>query len=231
MLFPHMVNLAGTGVGPGVGGATPTGRIPPAMIGHLRGRTIRLGLERVLLDVGGVGYELYASLSTLSDVEARGDGEVELYVYTHLWSDGIVLYGFSTELEKRLFERLITVSGIGPRLARGILSGMPPKDLIAALAAGDAARLTTIPGVGKKSAERMVVDLADKVADLAHGLPDAAGPSAESEADEELVSALVNLGYKRGPAEKAVRAALDENPDGAFHELLRASLKRISSMR
>ncbi len=224
MLFPHIVKPRGPG-----SGSRGAGYNPAAMIGHLRGRTIRLGLERVLLDVGGVGYELYASLSTLSDVEARGDGEVELYVYTHLWSDGIVLYGFSTELEKRLFERLITVSGIGPRLARGILSGMPPTDLIAALAAGDAVRLTTIPGVGKKSAERMVVDLADKVADLAHGLPKAATASAE--ADDELVSALVNLGYKRGPAEQAVRAALDETPDGAFHELLRASLKRISSMR
>lgn len=200
------------------------------MIGHLRGRTLRLELERLLLDVGGVGYELFASASTLSDVEARGDGEVELHVYTHLWSDGIVLYGFSTDLEKRLFERLITVSGIGPRLARAILSGMAPRDLISALAAGDAARLTTIPGVGKKSAERMVVELQDKVAALAEGLSGAAPSRADSAADEELVSALVNLGYKLSKAEKAVRAALEETPDGAFHELLRDSLKRISSM-
>ena len=200
------------------------------MIGHLRGRTLRLELERVLLDVGGVGYELYASATTLSDVEARGDGEVELHVYTHLWSDGSVLYGFSTDLEKRLFERLITVSGIGPRLARAILSGMAPRDLIAALSAGDAARLTTIPGVGKKSAERMVVELQDKVGELATG--DAGGaPSASAPAaDEELVSALVNLGYKRKQAETAVREALEETPEGAFHELLRDSLKRISSM-
>lgn len=202
------------------------------MIGHLRGRTLRLELERVLLDVGGVGYELFASASTLSDVEARGDGEVELHVYTHLWSDGIVLYGFSTDLEKRLFERLITVSGIGPRLARAILSGMAPRDLIAALSAGDAARLTTIPGVGKKSAERMVVELKDKVAELAHGLPGGAEArqAAAPAADEELVSALVNLGYKRKQAEAAVREALAETPDGAFHELLRDSLKRISAM-
>ena len=199
------------------------------MIGFLRGRTIRLGLERLLLDVGGVGYELYASMATLSDVENRGDGEVELHVYTHLWSDGIVLYGFSTELEKRLFERLITVSGIGPRLARAILSGMPPGDLIAALAAGDAARLTTIPGVGKKSAERMVVELQDKVGELADQVP-AGGAPPTTEAGEELVSALCNLGYKRKQAEKAVAATLEESPDGAFREQLRDSLKRISSM-
>jgi Holliday junction DNA helicase RuvA len=200
------------------------------MIGHLRGRTLRLELERVLLDVGGVGYQLYASASTLSDVEARGDGEVELHVYTHLWSDGIVLYGFSTDLEKRLFERLITVSGIGPRLARAILSGMASRDLIAALGAGDAARLTTIPGVGKKGAERMVVELQDKVAELAVGEAGDAPSASAPAADEELVSALVNLGYKRKQAEVAVREALAETPDGAFHELLRDSLKRISSM-
>ena len=200
------------------------------MIGHLRGTVIRAGTERLLLDVGGVGYELHASLATLSEVEtARGD-EVSLHVYTHLWSDGLALYGFWTELEKRLFERLITVSGIGPRLARVILSGMPPQALIATLAAGDVARLTTIPGVGKKSAERMVIELKDKVPELAAGLPGpaAAGPAGQDE--EELVSALVNLGYKRSKAEAAVRQTLAETPDGAFHELLRASLKRLSGM-
>jgi Holliday junction DNA helicase RuvA len=200
------------------------------MIGHLRGTVIRAGTERLLLDVGGVGYELHASLATLSEVEpAARSGEVSLHVYTHLWSDGIALYGFWTELEKLLFERLITVSGIGPRLARVILSGMPPPALIATLAAGDAARLTTIPGIGKKSAERMVVELKDKVQELAAGLPGpaAAGPA---EGEEELVSALVNLGYKRPKAERAVREALSDLPDGAFHEVLRASLKLLSAM-
>jgi len=201
------------------------------MIGHLRGTVIRAGTERLLLDVGGVGYELHASLATLSEVEkAAGAGEVSLHVYTHLWSDGIALYGFWTDLEKRLFERLITVSGIGPRLARVILSGMPPPTLIATLAAGDAARLTTIPGVGKKSAERMVVELKDKVQELAAGLEEPAAAGGATEAAEELVSALVNLGYKRSKAERAVREALADDPDGAFHEVLRASLKRLSGM-
>lgn len=200
------------------------------MIGHLRGRVIRTGMERLLLDVGGVGYELHASLATLSEVEKAGSGEVSLHVYTQLWSDGIALYGFWTELEKRLFERLITVSGIGPRLARVILSGMPSEALIATLAAGDAARLTTIPGVGKKSAERMVVELREKVQELAADLPEAPAAGAASQGEEELVSALVNLGYKRSKAEEAVRKALADLPEGAFHEVLRASLKRLSRL-
>lgn len=200
------------------------------MIGHLRGTVIRAGTERLLLDVGGVGYELQASLTTLSEVEKARGGEVSLHVYTHLWSDGIALYGFWSELEKRLFERLITVSGIGPRLARVILSGMPPQALIATLAAGDVGRLTTIPGVGKKSAERMVVELKEKVQELAAGLPEPAAAGARSQSEEELVSALVNLGYKRPKAESAVRQALTDLPEGAFHEVLRASLKRLSGM-
>lgn len=198
------------------------------MIGYLKGTVLRAGMERVLLDVSGVGYEVHVSLATYSALEAAGGDEVGLHVYTHVWSDGIALYGFWTPLEKRLFERLISVSGIGPRLARVILSGMAPEDLITTLAAGDAARLTTIPGVGKKSAERMVVELKDKVAELAAELPEPA--AARHEGEGELVSALVNLGYKRAQAERAVRAALDELPDAAFHEQLRAALRRLSGM-
>jgi len=200
------------------------------MIGYLRGRVIRAGMDRVLLDAGGVGYEVHVSLATYSALQASGQEEIGLHVHTHLWSDGIALYGFWTELEKRLFERLITVSGIGPRLARVILSGMAPPDLIATLAAGDTARLTTIPGVGKKGAERMVVELRDKVAELAAELPGRAAVPRAAEAEEELVSALVNLGYKRPHAERAVRAALAELPEAAFHEQLRSALRRLSGM-
>lgn len=200
------------------------------MIGYLKGTVLQAGMERVLLDVSGVGYEVHVSLATYSALEASGDDQAGLHVYTHLWSDGIALYGFWTLLEKRLFERLITVSGIGPRLARVILSGMAPPDLITTLAAGDAARLTTIPGVGKKSAERMVVELKDKVTELAAELPERAAAAARHEGEGELVSALVNLGYKRAHAERAVRAALEELPDAAFHEQLRAALRRLSGM-
>lgn len=197
------------------------------MIGYLKGKVLRAGADSILLDVGGVGYAVAISLATYSEIERAGrDGEVGLHVFTHLWSDGLALYGFWTELEKRLFERLITVSGIGPRLARVILSGMPPETLIATLAAGDAARLTTIPGVGKKSAERMIVELRDKVQEMAHELGAGAAPASPGE--EDLISALVNLGYKRSLAGRAVRDSLGEAPDAELHVLLRASLKRLS---
>ncbi len=205
------------------------------MIGFLRGRVLRLGPEAVLLDVSGVGYEVHVSLATYSEIEGSdhpdgGDGpELGLHVYTHVWSDGLALYGFWTELEKRLFERLIAVSGIGPRLARVILSGMPPAELIATLAAGDSKRLTTIPGVGKKSAERMVVELRDKVAELEGEIGAAGAPAAATGGDEEdLVSALVNLGYKPAHAERAVTEALSEAPDADMQTLLRAALKRLA---
>jgi Holliday junction DNA helicase RuvA len=200
------------------------------VIGYLKGTVLRAGMDRVLLDVSGVGYEVHVSLATYSALEAAGGGPVGLHVHTHLWSDGIALYGFWTEIEKRLFERLITVSGIGPRLARVILSGMAPPDLITTLAAGDAARLTTIPGVGRKGAERMIVELKDKVSELAAEVSGRGGAAAPREGEDELVSALVNLGYKRAHAERAVRAALEELPDAPFHEQLRASLRRLSGM-
>jgi len=207
------------------------------MIGFLRGRVLRLGPEAVLLDVGGVGYEVHISLATYSEIEgsgaqAGGDGEepgLGLHVYTHVWSDGMALYGFWTELEKRLFERLIAVSGIGPRLARVILSGMPPAELIATLAAGDSKRLTTIPGVGKKSAERMVVELRDKVAELEGEIGTAGAQVAPAGGEEDdLVSALVNLGYKPAHAERAVAEAVQEAPDADMQVLLRAALKRLA---
>lgn len=208
--------------------AASAGYDAPAMIGYLKGRVLQAASDVVLLDVGGVGYELHISLTTYTELaRARGEGEaVELFVHTHLWSDGLALYGFATEREKHLFEKLIAVSGIGPRLARVILSGMAPEDLVAALAAGDVKRLTTIPGVGKKSAERMVLELRDKVDEL--GAPPVPATGRAASGDAELVSALVNLGYKEPQAEKAVRAAREDEPGGAFHELLRSSLRRIS---
>jgi holliday junction DNA helicase RuvA len=202
------------------------------MIGHLRGSVLKATPERVLLDVSGVGYEVHVSLTTYSELErARGaGGSVALHVFTHVWPDGLALYGFWTELEKALFEKLIGVSGVGPRLARAILSGMPPVDLIAALRAADLRRLVSIPGVGKKSAERLVVELRDRVAELSALAAGEAAPALPDAApgDDELVSALVNLGYKEALADRAVREARREKPDGAFHELLRASLGRLS---
>ncbi len=202
------------------------------MIGLLSGTLLSIVPERVLLDVGGVGYEVAIPLSTFYELEraqAAGAGEkVRLFIHTHVREDQLALYGFATEREKTLFERLIQVSGIGPRLAQVVLSGMAPEDLIAALAASDVARLTRIPGVGKKTAERMVVELRDKVAALARELPAAAAVAAGGGSDDELVAALVNLGYKPSQAQTAVGDARKSAPSAAFHELLRLALRRLA---
>ncbi len=196
------------------------------MIGFLHGQLLKATPERLLLDVQGVGYEVHVPLSTWYEIEKRRDEPVRLFIHTHLREDGIALFGFWTEREKLLFERLIAVSGIGPRLARVILSGMAPDDLLGAIAAGDVGRLSTIPGVGKKTAERMVLELKDKMRELAAELPGKA--AAAPAADQDVVSALVNLGYKSSLAERAVGEVRRERPDAAFNELLRASLNRLS---
>jgi holliday junction DNA helicase RuvA len=194
------------------------------VIGYLQGQILRRAPDRLLLDVHGVGYEVHIPLSTYYEIERRGSsGAIALHVHTQLREDGISLFGFWTEREKLLFEKLIGVTGIGPRLARVILSGMAPEDLLAALAAGDLGRLSSIPGVGKKTAERMVLELRDKMRELAAELPEK--PVA---ADDDVVSALVNLGYKPAQADRAVADARREQPDAAFHDLLRASLHRLS---
>ncbi len=194
------------------------------MIGRLTGRVVTKTPEQVLLDVHGVGYEVHVPISTYLELEQLAAGATaSLHIHTHVREDAIALYGFWTERERELFERLIGVGGIGPRLARVILSGMPPDDLLAALAAGDTVRLSSIPGVGKKTAERMVLELQDKVQALAAELP-----AREVPIDDELVSALVNLGYKRAHAERAVVQTRREHPDAEFPELLRASLSRLS---
>ena len=196
------------------------------MIGYLQGNLLKTAPDRLLLDVQGVGYEVHIPLSTYYEIEKRGTAGVALYIHTHLREDGIALFGFWTEREKLLFEKLIGVTGIGPRLARVILSGMPPEDLLTALATGDLGRLGTIPGVGKKTAERMILELRDKMRELAAELPETAAAAAP--ADQDVVSALVNLGYKSVQAERAVAEARKEKPEAAFHDLLRASLGRLS---
>lgn len=196
------------------------------MIGYLQGTLLRADPERLLLDVHGVGYEVNVPLSTWYEIEKRRDEPVRLFIHTHLREDGIALFGFWTEREKALFEKLIGVNGIGPRLARVILSGMAPDDLLGAIARGDLGRLATIPGVGKKTAERMVLELREKMRELAAGLPEET--AAAVPADQDVVSALVNLGYKASLAERAVAEVRREKPDAAFNDLLRASLNRLS---
>ncbi len=197
------------------------------MIGHLKGTVIAATPERVLVDVQGVGYEVHIPLSTFYQIERAGS-QVALFIHTHLREDGIALFGFAAERDKALFEKLIAVSGIGPRLARVVLSGMPTEDLLGALAAGDLGRLATIPGIGRKTAERMVLELRDKVRDLAATAP--ASSAAPSDHDQDVVSALVNLGYKPAQAERAVADARRASPDLTFQDLLRASLTRLARL-
>jgi Holliday junction DNA helicase RuvA len=194
------------------------------VIGSLHGTVLRSGPERVLIDVQGVGYEVHIPLSTFYEIERAGSGPIRLFIHTHLREDGIALFGFFSEREKLLFEKLIAVSGIGPRLARVVLSGMAADDLLAALAAGDLGRLTSIPGIGRKTAERMVLELRDKMRELAAELPG----RREAPAGEEVVSALVNLGYRPAQAERAVADARRDRPDAPFQDLLRASLNRLA---
>ncbi|MEE8367992.1 MAG: Holliday junction branch migration protein RuvA [Thermoanaerobaculia bacterium] len=195
------------------------------MIGYLRGSLLHTSPERLLIDVHGVGYEVHVPLSTYYEIEKiTGDVAVGLFIYTHVREDAIELFGFHTEHEKLLFEMLISVSGIGPKLGRVILSGIAPDDLIAALATGDEARLTTISGIGKKTSQRMVLELKDRAQKLAADLPTQMRVASE----DDLVLALANLGYKPAEAERAATQVRQELPGGAFPELLRASLKKLS---
>ncbi len=196
------------------------------MIGYLRGVPLALRLDSVLLDVGGVGYAVSIPLSTYYELERAGGGTVGVYVHTHLREGELALFGFWTEREKLLFERLITVSGVGPRLARGILSGLPADELVAALRAGDPLRLTRIPGIGRRTAERLVVELRERLDDLGDDVPS----TGTIDADRDVVSALSNLGYKPAAAEKAVADLRRENPELTFQELLRLALQRLARL-
>jgi Holliday junction DNA helicase RuvA len=194
------------------------------MIAHLRGRILEKSPDRVVLDVAGVGYQLNISVSTFSDLPADG-AETSLFVYTHVREDTLALYGFRSRNEKQLFERLISVSGIGPKLAITALSGMAADSLVNALRANDLAALTRIPGVGKKTAERMVLELRDKLRGFA--VPEVAIPSA-SQMEQDVISALVNLGYQRSGAEQAAnRAAEKAGADATFEQLFRSTMSLL----
>jgi Holliday junction DNA helicase RuvA len=197
------------------------------MIAFLRGRVLDKQPNRIIVDVQGVGYELHVPLSTYYDVGEEGS-ECSLRVYTHVREDALQLYGFLTDLERQLFERLISISGIGPKLAIAVLSGVEARDLVAAVLRGDVARLTAIPGIGKKTAERIVLELRDRLAQLAVAVPEAApAPSEGDRLRGDLVSALQNLGYHRPQAEKAVDAIVSASPDATFEQALRQVLREL----
>jgi Holliday junction DNA helicase RuvA len=197
------------------------------MIGWLQGRLLAVRPGRLLLGVGGVGYEVGVSLPTYAELERRGLGEaVELYVYTHVREDQIALFGFLTERERALFELLLGVSGIGPRLALTILSGVQAEELVAALARGDVRQLVAIPGVGRKIAERLVLELRERVGSwVAAAAPE---PGSKPAVDRDVLDALVHLGYKPAQAERAVAEVRRDLPTAGFAELLRRALAQLA---
>jgi holliday junction DNA helicase RuvA len=195
------------------------------MIAHLRGKLLAKHPNQAIVETSGVGYDLTISVPTFSDLPATGT-EVALHIHTHVREDAIALYGFLRSSEKVLFEKLITVSGIGPKLAITILSGMAADEMVAAIRGNDVARLTRIPGIGRKTAERMVLELRDKLREAA---PIAASVvPALSAIEEDVLSALVNLGYQRAAAEKALAAAIKGGKGGSFDALFRETLAGLS---
>jgi len=197
------------------------------MIGHLRGTLVDKRPSQVVVEVGGVGYQVSIPLSTFYEL-GELHREVTLLVHTHLREDSIALYGFLTAREKQFFELLLTASGVGPALALKILSGMSVEELVPAIRAGDLARLVSIPGVGKKTAERIVVELRDKLAAMEAAEVPRAGATAAPQLDTDVLSALVNLGYERRQAEKAVAEARRNGSGTGFEVLLRAALQQLS---
>jgi len=198
------------------------------VIAHLRGRILDKHPNRLVVDVNGVGYDVFVPLSTFYVLGDAGS-DVALRIHTHVREDALALYGFATALEQDLFERLISTSGIGPKLALAVLSGIEPIELMRAIERGDVARLTSIPGVGKKTSERIVLELKDRLprvsAAAAAGDGAAAAPSTVS---EDVLSALVNLGYHRPLAEKAVATAIKALPDGGFERTLKQALRELA---
>jgi Holliday junction DNA helicase RuvA len=198
------------------------------VIAHLRGRILEKQPTRVVVDVGGVGYDVAVPLSTFYGLGEPGT-DVALRVHTHVREDALALYGFATSLELDLFDRLISISGIGPKLALAVLSGIEPLDLIGAIERGDLARLTAIPGVGKKTSERIVLELRDRLP-RAHVAATASGGAAGAPAlRDDLLSALMNLGYHRPLAEKAVDSALKTvGREAGFEQTLKQALRELA---
>ena len=195
------------------------------MIAHLCGKLLVKHPNQAIVETGGVGYDVTISVPTFSDLPGVG-GDVALHIHTHVREDLIALYGFLRPAEKQLFEKLITVSGIGPKLAITILSGMAADEMIAAIRGNDVARLTRIPGIGKKTAERMVLELRDKLAPA--GMGEVAAVPTLSATEEDVLSALMNLGYQRPAAEKAVAASVKSGKNGTFEIMFREALGALS---
>lgn len=199
------------------------------MIAHLRGRILEKSPNQTVVECGGVGYDVTISVATFSAMPAVG-AEAALHVYTHVREDQIALFGFADRQEKRLFERLLTISGIGPKLAITVLSGISSERLVAAIRAQDHTTLTRIPGIGKKTAERVVLELKDKLDDLAAAIPETGGGGRRyGPVGDDALSALVNLGYPRAVAQRAIEMAIEKDGGaaGSFETLFRAAMASI----
>jgi holliday junction DNA helicase RuvA len=204
------------------------------MIAHLSGTLLSKQATSVIVDVSGVGYEVTIPLSTFYDLEDAGS-TVQLRIYTHVREDTLQLFGFKTARERELFLKIISVTGIGPKLGITLLSGMSADEMIASIRTNNLARLTLIPGVGRKTAERLIMELREKVAELSSAqLEEELGAKSETtEPTEESVrsdalSALLNLGYQRSAAEKAIDGALGEGGDITVESILRRGLKKLA---
>jgi Holliday junction DNA helicase RuvA len=195
------------------------------MIAHLRGKLLAKHSNQAIVETAGVGYDVTISVPTFSDLPALG-AEVALHIHTHVREDQIALYGFLRPSEKLLFEKLITVSGIGPKLAVTILSGMAADEMVGAIRGNDIARLTRIPGIGKKTAERMVLELRDKLPEV--GPASTPAVPALSATEEDVLSALLNLGYQRPAAEKALAGVTKNGPTKSFDQVFRLVLSQLS---
>jgi holliday junction DNA helicase RuvA len=192
------------------------------MIAHLRGRLISKQPNQAIVEAGGVGYDVTITIPTFSDLPNSG-AEVTLHIHTHVREDALALFGCLRSEEKKLFEKLISVSGIGPKLAITILSGMSTEFMVTAIRGNDIATLTQIPGIGKKTAERMVLELRDKLdAFTASALPTPSGG-----VEEDVLSALVNLGYQRPAAERAVSKSGESGAAKSFDSLFREALAML----
>ena len=193
------------------------------MIAHLRGKLIAKHPNQAIVEAAGVGYDVTITVPTFSELPSNG-ADVALHIHTHVREDAIALFGFLHPEEKQLFEKLLSVSGIGPKLAITILSGMAAAEMVAAIKGNDVAKLTKIPGIGKKTAERMVLELRDKLKDF--GLQPAAPPA--SPLEEDVLSALTNLGYQGPLAEKAVATVIRNGTAKEFDAMFREALALLS---
>ena len=199
------------------------------MIAHLRGRLLSKTPSRVIIEAGGVGYDVSIPVSTFYEL-GEVESEVSLHIYTYVREEAFSLYGFRTAREKSLFEKLLSVAGVGPKLAVTLLSGLEIEDLVAAIRKGEIARLISIPGVGRKTAERLIVELREKLATFAvEGAERPAAPAVQpGSVEDDVLSALVNLGYSRSSAESALREARAASPNGDFENWLRGSLRLLA---